>query len=301
MDDKGFMRLKNIQETFHVSLESLFTKEEIDTFFFLLTEDYYGITRLKLALNVDMELVNSQPLIKALELLKDEKPIQYILGETEFFGFNFKVNEHVLIPRPETEELVDWIISCYSEPYGSAQDRFRKESQQLKILDIGTGSGCIAVSLAKNLPNAKVYALDVSKEALKVAKQNAELNNVEVEFIEDNILSPMTEARRSKFDIIVSNPPYVRVQEKELMKPNVLENEPHLALFVEDDNPLLFYKAICEFAKINLKNDGKLFFEINEYLGNDMIQLLKKYNFEAIELKQDIFKKDRMIKGMLIS
>ncbi len=297
MDDKGLMRLKNIQEIFHVSLESLFTKEEIDTFFFLLTEDYYGITRLKLALNVDMELVNPQPLIKALELLKEEKPIQYILGETEFFGLNFKVNEHVLIPRPETEELVDWIISCHSESFDLAQDRLHEESQQLKILDIGTGSGCIAVSLAKNLPNAKVYALDVSKEALKVAKQNAELNNVEVEFIEDNILSPMTEARRSKFDIIVSNPPYVRVKEKELMKPNVLENEPHLALFVEDDNPLLFYKAISEFAKINLKNDGKLFFEINEYLGNDMIQLLKSYNFKEIELKQDIFKKDRMIKG----
>ncbi len=301
MDDKGLMRLKNIQETFHLSLESLFTKEEIDTFFFLLTEDYYGITRLKLALNVDMELVNPQPLIKALELLKEEKPIQYILGETEFFGLNFNVNEHVLIPRPETEELVDWIISYYSESFDLAQDRLREQSQQLKILDIGTGSGCIAVSLAKNLPNAKVYALDISKEALKVAKQNAELNNVELEFIEHSILSPMTEARRSKFDIIVSNPPYVRVKEKELMKPNVLENEPHLALFVEDDNPLLFYKAICEFAKINLKKDGKLFFEINEYLGNDMIQLLKSYNFKEIELKQDIFKKDRMIKGMLIS
>ncbi|WP_421149969.1 peptide chain release factor N(5)-glutamine methyltransferase [Seonamhaeicola sp. NFXS20] len=291
MDDKGFMKLKNIKKTFQNQLNSIYNKEEIDNFFFILIEFYFGINRLKLALEPDVNIENSESILYALKLLKEEKPIQYILGETEFYGLPFKVNENVLIPRPETEELVDWILN----------ESKTNNQQPITLLDIGTGSGCIAISLAKNLPNAKVYALDVSAEALRIAKQNAELNHVDIELIEDSILDVKNSKLLSedlKFDVIVSNPPYVRELEKELMKPNVLDNEPHLALFVDDDNPLLFYKAICEFSNKNLKEGGKLFFEINEYLGKEMTQLLKDYNFKNIKLKQDIFNKDRMALGI---
>ncbi|WP_308992118.1 peptide chain release factor N(5)-glutamine methyltransferase [Mariniflexile litorale] len=293
------MSLKDIQNTFHEELDSLYGKEEVDSFFFMLIESYYHISRIKLAMEPQMLFENYDAILIALELLKKQHPIQYILGETEFYGLPFKVNEHTLIPRPETEELVEWIIHQHQV----------SENQSPIILDIGTGSGCIAIALAKQLPNAKVYALDVSTQALKMAKKNAELNAVDVEFIEADILKtedqkPMTggiwnlEFETLKFDIIVSNPPYVREQEKQQMKPNVLDNEPHLALFVKDDDPLLFYKAITRFALDKLSENGSLFFEINEYLGNDMIQLLVKHHFSHIELKQDLFRKDRMIKGV---
>lgn len=289
------MRLKDIQNIFHEELSAIYDKHEVDSFFFILTEALYDVTRIKLALDPELIIGESDRLFAALERLKNQEPIQYIVGNTEFFGLPFKVNQHVLIPRPETEELVSLVIESLKYKIVS--------SDSMHVLDIGTGSGCIAISLAKNLKNARVYALDVSKEALKVAEGNAKLNNVAVKFIESDILMIEEGKLKTKcisdvkFDIIVSNPPYVRELEKEQMKPNVLNNEPHLALFVEDENPLQFYKAITEFAVDSLKDDGTLFFEINEYLGNDMIQLLKDYHFKNIELKQDIFKKDRMIKG----
>mgnify|MGYP000176850671 FL=1 len=285
------MKLKDIQNKFHEVLDAIYGKEEVNSFFFMLVDFYYKISRLQLAMEPDLKIETPDAILNALEALKREQPIQYILGETEFYGLPFKVNEHVLIPRPETEELVEWVIS-----------EFRIQNSEFRVLDIGTGSGCIAISLAKNLPNAKVYALDVSKEALKIAKQNAELNHVEVEFIEADILTCRdTElvSASHKFDIIVSNPPYIRTEEKLQMKNNVLNNEPHLALFVNDENPLLFYEAISSFATHKLNPNSMLFFEINEYLGNDMIRLLKEKQFKNIELKQDIFKKDRMIKGEL--
>lgn len=282
------MILKNAQHIFHEELDTIYGKEEVDSFFYLLIDSFYETTRIQLATNPELAIADPDALNNALELLKQEKPIQYILGETEFFGLPFKVNKNVLIPRPETEELVAWVL------------KYSKNKEQLTILDIGTGSGCIAVSLAKNLPKAKVYALDISTEAIKIAKYNAEQNNTSVEFIHANILKwNQTELlpAQLKFDVIVSNPPYIREKEKQLMKPNVLNNEPHLALFVQNENPLLFYEAITEFASKYLAQNGMLFFEINEYLGNDMIKLLKNNNFETIELKQDIFRKDRMIKG----
>ena len=285
------MKLKDLQNTFHKELDYLYEKEEVDSFFFMLIDAYYKVSRLQLAMNLEYAVENTDTVLKALKLLKNQQPIQYILGETEFYGLTFKVNENTLIPRPETEELVEWIVN--KEP--------RPKIQELHILDIGTGSGCIAISLAKNLPKAKVYALDISKEALKIAKQNAELNHVEISFFEEDILNPETfdtEFRKLKFDIIVSNPPYIREEEKQLMKPNVLNNEPHLALFVKDKNPLLFYEAITQFAINNLTNNGMLFFEINEFLGKEMIRLLVNTHFKDIVLKQDIFKKDRMIKGV---
>ncbi|WP_372755264.1 peptide chain release factor N(5)-glutamine methyltransferase [Mariniflexile sp.] len=287
------MNLKEVQYRFHKELDALYDKEEVDSFFFLLTEAYFKVTRLKLAMEPQLTINNYDPILAALDSLKQQQPIQYILGETDFFGLSFKVNENTLIPRPETEELVAWIIS-----------EFRNQKTELKILDIGTGSGCIAISLAKKIPNAKVYALDVSAEALKIAKQNADSNDVKVSFFQANILeiqNLQTIINNLNFDIIVSNPPYVRELEKELMKPNVLDNEPHLALFVDDNNPLIFYKAIAQFAVNKLIEKGMLFFEINEYLGEDMIQLLEANQFKDIELKKDFFKKDRMIKGVKIN
>ena len=279
------MKLKDIQKIFHEDLDTMYSKEEVDSFFFILNEFYYGVSRIQLAMNPDFVINDSKKITSAFGLLKQQKPIQYIIGEAEFYGLTFKVNEGVLIPRPETEELVERVI------------KQAEHNKSIKILDIGTGSGCIAISLAKNLPHAKVYALDVSKKAIEVAKKNAELNTVDIEFVEADILKTET-IQDLQFDIIVSNPPYVREQEKALMKPNVLDNEPHLALFVKDEKPLIFYEAISQFAALNLTENGKLYFEINEYLGNDMIDLLKNNNFKNIELKQDIFKKDRMIKGI---
>ena len=282
------MKLKDIQHIFHQELDVIYDKNEVDSFFFMLLDSFCNITRIELALNPELVVNDSQKFYDVLKRLKNQEPIQYIIGDTEFFGLPFKINQHVLIPRPETEELVDWILSNHPTP----------NIQYPTILDIGTGNGCIAISLAKNLQKAKVYALDVSKEALHVANENSELNEVKVEFIEADILKT-TSVSDIKFDIIVSNPPYVRELEKKEMKPNVLNNEPHLALFVDDEDSLKFYKFITKFAVNNLKDNGMLFFEINEYLGDEMIQLLKDYHFKNIELKQDIFKKYRMIKGQL--
>ena len=215
--------------------------------------------------------------------LKKQKPIQYILGETEFHGLRFEVDENTLIPRQETEELVELIV-------GNSQ---KAEGRSLRVLDIGTGSGCIAISLAANIPNAEVYAIDVSEKALATAKKNAEINKVKVNFILKNILE--TEDLEGQFDVIVSNPPYVRNLEKAEIKPNVLEYEPHLALFVEDNDALLFYRKIAQLAKKNLASDGKLYFEINQYLGKETIQLLEDLGFKNVMLKKDIYENNRMI------
>lgn len=294
------MKALDLKHIFHKELDAIYGKNEVESFFFLCTEHYLNVPRIQLTLEPEFTFTKPETntFFNVLEELKQQKPIQYILGETEFYGLNFKVNEHVLIPRPETEELVDWIVKCHSE---------RSEESQIKILDIGTGSGCIAISLAKNLPHAKVYALDVSKEALTIARENAEINKVDIEFIEVDILKLSEDSflwedvalrQMGLFDTIVSNPPYVRNLEKAEIKPNVLDNEPHLALFVEDENPLQFYKAITKFAVKNLKPKGQLFFEINQYLGQKTKALLTKANFEAIELMKDLSGNDRMLKGI---
>jgi release factor glutamine methyltransferase len=243
-------------------------------------------------LALDPELVFSEKEMEVwnyiLEQLKIEIPIQYLLGKTNFYGLDFEVNENVLIPRPETEELVEWIIKENAKTIGL---------KDLKILDIGTGSGCIAISLAKNILNAQVYALDVSEKALATAKRNAAINKVDVIFITQNILE--TDDLNQQFDIIVSNPPYVRNFEKQEIKKNVLDNEPHLALFVDDDNALLFYKKIAVLAKKNLPPSGKLFFEINQYLGKETLMLLDELNFNNIELRKDSYGNHRMIRATI--
>lgn len=281
------MTIKNYKEIFKSELLSIYDQHEIDSFFYIVLEKIHNLKRIDLALNPEtiMDGAELKQWKSIVSDLKTEKPIQYILGETEFYGLRFEVNENTLIPRPETEELVALIIK--------EEGKGKKEKRKVEILDIGTGSGCIAISLAKNLPNADVFAIDVSDKALATAKINAEINDVKVTFWLKNILE--TEDLGQQFDVIVSNPPYVRNLEKAEIKPNVLQYEPHLALFVEDDDALLFYRKIAQLAKKNLNAEGKLYFEINQYLGKETVQLLEDLGFDNVKLIQDIYGNDRMI------
>lgn len=255
-----------------------------------MVESYLGVTRLQLALNPDRILTSDefQKLNSAMLRLKEHEPLQYILGETEFFGLKFKVDPNTLIPRPETEELVGWIL----------EDIEKSDiNNQLNILDIGTGSGCIAISLARNLTDASVSAIDVSAEALSIASENSLLNEVSVKLVQTNILQ--AESLPEKFNIIVSNPPYVRELEKAEMHRNVLENEPDLALYVSDEDPLIFYKKITQLAYQNLPIGGSLYFEINQYLSRETEAIMKNEGFYT-SLRKDIFGNFRMIKGIKI-
>lgn len=282
------MLLKQYKSYFLEQLSSVFPQTEINTFFFLLIEEYLGFQRIDLTLQPTFEVPSDKKTLldEALARLKKEEPIQYILGKTEFFGLPFNVNKSTLIPRPETEELVEWIIKEVGE-----------SQSLLSILDIGTGTGCIPISLKKQLSDVNISAIDVSEKALTVAKKNAELNDVEVSFVLQDVLK--TKELSGKFDIIVSNPPYVRELEKTEIKNNVLKNEPHLALFVEDDNPLLFYKKIGDLAKNSLTKTGLLFFEINQYLGKETVDMLKSKGFTKVEIRKDLFGNDRMIRAQV--
>ncbi|WP_435313602.1 peptide chain release factor N(5)-glutamine methyltransferase [Cellulophaga fucicola] len=282
------MLLREIKKIYHTELDAIYPVEEVNSFFYMAIEHYLGLQRFILAMQPDYVVAKEEEasLFLTINLLKKQVPIQYILGTAHFMGLDFSVSSNVLIPRPETEELVSWILS------ETPLDR------EVNILDIGTGSGCIAISLAKNLPNAKVFALDVSKDALLVAKKNADNNGVLVTFLEHNILQEPN--LQQKFDVIVSNPPYVRELEKKEMTANVLKHEPSLALFVSDKEPLTFYNAITNFAVKHLNENGKLYFEINQYLGFETQELLEKQDFVTIELRKDMFGNDRMLRGQLI-
>ncbi|SHG47339.1 release factor glutamine methyltransferase [Flavobacterium fluvii] len=283
-------KIKDYRIQFIQELSAIYDAGEAESFFYLILEEKKQLKRIDLALNSDLTFSNEEIQVwnSILEELKQEIPIQYLLGKTSFYGLEFEVNENVLIPRPETEELVEWIIGDYFVP---------RNDKKVKILDIGTGSGCIAIALAKNILNAQVFAIDVSEKALATAQKNAKINAVNVTFIEKNILE--TEDLGQQFDIIVSNPPYVRELEKQEIKKNVLDNEPHLALFVEDNDALVFYRKIAELAQKNLSPNGQLFFEINQYLGKEMMELLEKMDFKNIELRKDIYGNDRMMKGVI--
>ncbi|QED36379.1 peptide chain release factor N(5)-glutamine methyltransferase [Antarcticibacterium arcticum] len=260
--------------------------EEINSFFHLLTEAFLGLSRLDLALDPAREIpaTHKRKFEDAMERLSHHEPIQYIIGKTEFFGLPFIVDPNVLIPRPETEELVSWIL----------EDVKKREKKEISILDIGTGSGCIAISLARNLPAATVTAIDVSAAAIEIAKTNAQLNNVAVNFLHQDILTCTNLPH--DYDVIVSNPPYVRELEKQEMQRNVLENEPHLALYVKDEDPLIFYRKITKLARSALLPGGVLYFEINQYLGQETKELLNNEGFKA-GLKKDIYGNFRMLKG----
>ena len=219
-----------------------------------------------------------------VRLMKGQ-PLQYVLGETHFYGLKLKVAPSVLIPRQETEELVDWITRKAGD---KAED----------ILDIGTGSGCIAIALSKNLPQARVWACDISEKALELARENARLNQAEISFKQADILDEASPEAFPPFDIIVSNPPYVTDSEKKSMAANVLDHEPHLALFVEDSDPLCFYRAIAAFALRKLRPGGQLYFEINEAFGLQVLALLRQSGFQHVELRKDLNGKDRMVRAV---
>ena len=273
-------KVSNILSYFREELSAVADEREITSWYYISMEYLLVYNRSDCIINSN-QVLNKSQLSKIKQIvaeLKTHKPIQYILGKTEFYGLKIKVNEHTLIPRPETEQLVDWIL----------KENF------VTALDIGTGSGCIPIALAKHT-DAKVLAIDVSEDALLIAEENAKNNEVEIDFIHQDILQTNS---LQKVDLIVSNPPYVLESEKEKMQENVLDYEPELALFVEDKNPLIFYKKIASLAINFLNENGKLFFEINAKFGKETIEMLADIGFVNIELKKDMNDKDRMIKAI---
>lgn len=263
-------------------LSDLYEDTEIKSMTYIMLDHFFSISKKELILEKDKRLSESELLqiIYVVKDLKKLKPLAYIFGEWEFYGLPFKVNQHTLIPRPETEELVQLIVN-------------ENKLEKLHVLDIGTGSGCIAIAIKKQLPENTITAFDVSEEALIIAKQNALLNEVEVNFKQINILKPLKIVEQ--FDVIVSNPPYIPIKDKEIMKKNVLDFEPHLALFVENDNTLLFYKAIAQFALTNLTPNGKLYVEIHEELGQEVKSLFEKTGFDAVKIINDMNNKNRIV------
>ncbi len=273
-------KVSNILSYFREELSAVADEREITSWYYISMQYLLVYNRSDCIINTN-QVLNKSQLSKIKQIvaeLKAHKPIQYILGKTEFYGLKIKVNEHTLIPRPETEQLVDWIL----------KENF------VAALDIGTGSGCIPIALAKHT-DAKVLAIDVSEDALLIAEENAKNNEVEINFIHQDILQTNY---LQKVDLIVSNPPYVLESEKEKMQENVLDYEPELALFVEDKNPLILYKKIAALAIKFLNENGKLFFEINTKFGKETIEMLADIGFVNIELKKDMNDKDRMIKAI---
>lgn len=268
-------------------LKGIYPITEIDSFIYIIFENLLNYSRTQLI--IDQERIIESKILEKINSIVSElktcKPIQYIIGKTEFYNLLFFANAGVLIPRPETEELVQWVIS-------------ENKNSFYKILDIGSGSGCISVSLAKNMPGSVVYATDISKDALELTRKNSKLNHVELQILQFDILKN-TNSLNEKFDIIISNPPYVTEAEKEKMHRNVLEFEPHLALFVPDTDPLLFYRHIADFALTHLNKNGKIYLEINEQFGKDISKLLEEKKFREICIKKDLNGKDRMIKCLL--
>lgn len=272
-------KVSNIIPYYIKQLNGIVQEREIISLAYISIDFLLGYNRSDCIIHSDKDITSevSDKIKQIIVDLKTNKPIQHIIGETEFYELKFNVNEHTLIPRPETEELVKWIL----------------QHEFTSALDIGTGSGCIAIALRKN-KSAEISAIDVSESALLVAKENAKINGVEINFLLQDILKTTA---LPKVDVIVSNPPYVLDMEKEIMQDNVLNNEPHLALFVPDNNPLLFYKKIAELAFTSLSKNGLLFFEINERFGKETVVMLNAIGFVDIELKKDINDKDRMIKA----
>jgi release factor glutamine methyltransferase len=283
--------INDVFQSFKQGLGELYNTNEKEALTLWVVSEIMELSKATIKAFPEKELtVLQQELTSSILMeLKTGKPLQYILGYAEFYGSRFVVNPAVLIPRPETEELVEWALVSWQLAVSSWQKPY-------KILDIGTGSGCIAISLKKSLPDVNVYAIDISLEAIQVAKTNALLNAVEVDFIETDILTHNSKLK-TPYSLIISNPPYVTPADKEQMHLNVVDFEPHTALFVPQDDPLLFYRAIARFAADNLDTGGLLFFEINESYGEDTVDLLKSLNFKNIELRKDMSDRYRMIKA----
>lgn len=281
--------MQTVSEAVHLIVKRLtpLTGHDEARHFARLIFDYLrGYSRTDLILKETETLLGNEIefIEKALERLKLSEPLQYVLGQTEFMGLTLKVDQRVLIPRPETEELVEWILSD-------------KSRSSLSILDIGTGSGCIPIALKKHLPLAFVEAWDISPDALSLAGENALLNKTSISFKRVDVLN--AEIDNEKFyDIVVSNPPYVTINEKSEMAENVLGYEPHLALFVANEAPLVFYDAIAKLSKRLLKSGGKLYFEINQTFGNEVVEMLASNQFDAVVLKKDLSGRDRMVRAI---
>lgn len=273
-------------EYIRTELQNFYPDTEIRSFINLLISKVTGFNRTQIVVNKNTKISDEQRFLiqSFVEKLKKNEPIQYILGETEFYGLTFKVNDSVLIPRPETEELVEWVKSENENPQS--------------ILDIGTGSGCIAISLKSLLPATTITAFDISEKALETATENARLNQVDVKFEKTDILN--NQLQNKQWNIIVSNPPYIPENEMSEILPNVLDYEPHLALFVPDNDPLLFYRKIAQFGKSHLTAGGKLYFEIHRDAGDSCVQMLRNAGYEDIVLRRDIFGNNRMIRAIKV-
>jgi release factor glutamine methyltransferase len=284
--------IKDVFEDYRQQINGIYDINETEAITLLVIAEVTGMSRASVKAFPERELNAEQfeQLKNTLAELKTGKPVQYILGVTEFYGLPFKVNPYVLIPRPETEELIEWILSSEGES-------LNMKGERLSVLDIGTGSGCIAISLKKNLRNADVSAIDISEGALQTAKENAVLNEVNVNFIQADILNINPTNDGVQYAVIVSNPPYVTLDDKKQMHSNVTDFEPHTALFVPEHDPLIFYRAIADFALNNLIANGLLYFEINENLGKETVELLADKGFKNIELRKDMSGRDRMIKA----
>jgi len=280
------LKIIDLKVEFIDALSDLYPSQEVLSFFTILVEKHLDLSRLEVALkpNHSVSLTVSKKIKNAIQRLRKFEPIQYIVNGVEFYNLKFYVNRNVFIPRPETEELVFWIVDRHKN----------RDSKSRRILDIGTGSGCIAISLAFNIPDCEVSAFDISSEALDVARKNAIINNVNVDFFKEDVLN--CKKLPKKYDIIVSNPPYIIENEKDKMQSNVLKYEPDIALFVNNDDPLLFYRKIAQLGQKHLISEGSIYFEINEYLGSELLILLKTEGYKEITLHKDIFGKYRMIK-----
>ena len=272
------MKLASFKKEFLESITPLYNKDEASSLYYILCEESLALSKPKLIIaeNMDLTIEKTNQLYNCLDRLKKHEPIQYVLGKTNFCNLIFSINESVLIPRPETEELVNIIL--------------KNELGNKTVLDIGSGSGCIAVSLAKHSPKAKVTALDICKDAIELSQRNAKENDVNLEFINADILNYKSD---KKYDSIVSNPPYVLESEKKHMSKNVLDYEPELALFVKNDDPLQFYKAILDFAKNSLNKNGEIYFEINESYKDEIMELVNNYGYSNVDCKLDVFGKYR--------
>ena len=277
--------LIDVRNYYRKTLKDYYSKNEIDFYFKILINSFFNWDSTLIALNPKKQLtiLESSKLIKTINNLKKFKPIQYITGESFFMGLKFKVNKNVLIPRQETEELVEWIINDN-----------RDFQNKINVIDIGTGSGCIAISLSKKKRNFNLTAIDNSDKALLVAKENARLNKVKINFINNDILKPLND--ETIYDIIISNPPYIADSEIINIEDKVLKFEPYNAIFVDKKNPLIFYKAIIDFSLSNLKKEGKIYLEINPIFYNSLLTLIESYNKFNLVVKKDISNKNRMIR-----
>ena len=279
--------LIDVRNYYRKTLKDYYSKNEIDFYFKILINSFFNWDSTLIALNPKKQLtkLESSKLIKTINNLKKFKPIQYITGESFFMGLKFKVNKNVLIPRQETEELVEWIIN----------DNLDFQNK-INAIDIGTGSGCIAISLSKKKINFNLTAIDNSDKSLLVAKENARLNKVKINFINYDILKPLND--KTFYDIVISNPPYIAYTEIKNIEDKVLKFEPYNAIFVDKKNPLIFYKAIIDFSLSNLKKEGKIYFEINPIFYNSLLTLIESYNKFNLVVKKDISNKNRMIRLM---